>query len=280
MFKRVWIAFFLLTGGCAVYSTLIEPNRVTIREVTVPSEPLASFFGDATVIHLSDFHSTRIGLREKRVIQILERLDPDYVFITGDFTSPGRSRQPVLDMISRIPARRGIWGVLGNVDYDGSRESCMFCHAGGPGGALHVSPPLHMLRNESISIEKEGETLTILGLDEFAGLNGGPRPAGVLNTSGGETPRIVLAHTSFLAKEAAKKGVDLYLCGDTHGGQILLPTGILANTMPKKHWEYRQGRFRIDRLWLYVNRGIGWSIFPLRIGCTPEVAVLRFREES
>jgi predicted MPP superfamily phosphohydrolase len=152
------------------------------------------------------------------------------------------------------------------------------CHDTGPDWRLRTGGPIRMLRNESVGIERCGKMLLLLGLDEWDGREGHPDPGRLLAESDRDPPRIVLAHTTSFVGRASEAGVDLYLAGDTHGGQARLPASILRRLMPDKHWEYRDGVFRVGSLGLFVNHGIGWSILPFRLGYPPLVAVLRFEE--
>jgi predicted MPP superfamily phosphohydrolase len=273
------IRFLLfLAGALVVYAVAIEPNRMVVREVRVPSERLNRFFDGATVVQISDLHVAGIGLRERRLVAALRRVRPDYVFVTGDFVRMEEPYGPVLDLLARIEAPGGVYGVLGNVDNMGSRESCRMCHETGPGWPLRTGGPIRMLRNESVGIERRGERLLLIGLDEWDGREGRPDPGSLLAESDRDIPRIVLAHTTSFVGEASEAGVDLYLAGDTHGGQARLPAPVLRRLMPDKHWEYRDGVFRIGSLGLFVNHGIGWSILPFRLGYPPLVAVFRFEE--
>ncbi len=279
MIRRLGWFLAVLAAVLLVYAILIEPNRLVVREVFVPSEPLDRFFGDAVVVHLSDLHLGGIGFREKRLLRALERIRPDYVFVTGDYVRMQKPYDPVLDLLRRIDAPGGVYGVLGNVDYNGTRQSCRICHEGGPDGPLRGADPIRMLRNERATIERNGRTLLLIGLDELDARAGRPDPRRLLEESPREIPRIVLAHTTSFVRPAAASGADLYLAGDTHGGQAALPSGLLRRIMPEKRWDFRAGRFRVGSLWLYVHHGIGWSIVPFRFGYPPLVAVLRFREE-
>jgi hypothetical protein len=278
MVRRIGRILLALLGVLLVYAFLIEPNRLVVREIVVPSERLDRFFGDATVVQLSDLHLAGIGFREKRLLHALERIRPDYVFITGDYVRMGKPSAPVLDLLGKIRAPGGIYGVLGNVDYSGTRESCRMCHEDGPGGPLRGPRPIHMLRNETITIERNGRRLQIIGLDPFDSRTNRPDPDQIVAESDEEIPRLLLSHTTASVPAASEAGVDLYLAGDTHGGQAVFPTALLRRLMPEKHWEYRDGLFRVGPLWLHVHHGIGWSVLPFRLGYPPLVAVLRFRE--
>ncbi|MBN1825235.1 MAG: metallophosphoesterase [Candidatus Eisenbacteria bacterium] len=277
--RWLWIALVPF-AAILIYGTLIEPARLVVREVRVPSPPLARFFGGATVVHVSDLHTRGIGRRERLLLEALEKIDPDYVFVTGDYVHANRSREPALELLRRFPGRAEVWGVLGNVDYDGSRESCLLCHVGGPGGPLRGREPIRMLRNEAIDLERDGRRLRLIGLDEMDTRAQGGDPDRLLSAPADSIPVVILAHTPWMLERAADSGADLFLAGDTHGGQIAAPKALLERFLSDKDWRYRRGRFRVGGLWLHVDSGVGWSIFPVRFGMPPEITVLRFTEEE
>ncbi len=259
-----------------LYGTLIEPNCIVVRHVDLPSPSLNAFFGDATVVHISDFQLRRIGFRERRLKKILERIDPDYVFITGDFSQADYAYEPVIEYLSTLPAREGMWGILGNTDYNRRNGYCLMCHTDRSYGPVRGDDPIRILRNEMTVIVHDGKKMVLVGLDEFDARNGGSSPEKALTESPPHLPRIVLAHTPFLAEQAAEDGVELYLAGDTHGGQVRLPSSMLIKLMPDKWMQYRAGPFSLGAMWLHVNPGIGWNSVPVRIACPPEVTVLHF----
>ena len=278
MIRRAVLVVSILFTALAAYAFLVEPNRLVVREITIPSDRLARFFEGAVVVHISDTHVAKIGGREQRLLELLHRIDPDYVFVTGDYVRGDKPFGPAVELLGRIPAKKGFFGVLGNVDYNGTRESCRLCHSTGPAGELRGDDPVVMMRNNTRVLERNGRELVLLGLDEIAAQNGPDDPKRLLFESSDDRPRIVIAHTSSLIDEAADAGIDLYLAGDTHGGQVALPEWILKKMMPEKRWKYRDGLFRVGPTWLYVHRGIGWSILPVRFGYPPMVTVLRFEE--
>ncbi len=91
---------------------------------------------------------------------------------------------------------------------------------------------------------------------------------------------VLLAHTPDFMKWEKMTGIDLVLSGHTHGGQIRLP--ILGSPVVRIDLgrKYMQGLHRIDKTWLYVNRGIGTILLPMRFLCPPEITVINLKAEK
>ena len=64
----------------------------------------------------------------------------------------------------------------------------------------------------------------------------------------------------------------LVLAGHTHGGQIA-PFGRAFYTPPGSG-SYLRGWYRNGKYAMYVMRGVGTTVIPMRIGARPELLVL------
>jgi predicted MPP superfamily phosphohydrolase len=87
-------------------------------------------------------------------------------------------------------------------------------------------------------------------------------------------------HSPDLIEAASERGIDLYLAGHTHGGQIRLPLYGAIATSSIYYKEYEAGLFQLGRTYLYVSRGLGLegaSAPRARFLCRPEVAVHMLR---
>jgi hypothetical protein len=95
--------------------------------------------------------------------------------------------------------------------------------------------------------------------------------------AGGETFRILLAHTPDFLPDAKANGIDLVLAGDTHGGQVCLP--LVGPLYVKSRLSRRHARGHVVEggTQMYVNAGIGTQYLPIRILCPPEITVLTLR---
>jgi hypothetical protein len=84
----------------------------------------------------------------------------------------------------------------------------------------------------------------------------------------------VLAHNPDTADTAFNSRIDLMISGHTHGGQVQLPF-LGAPVLPVRNKEYSSGLKRSPRgTRVFISRGIGWAVYPIRLNCLPEIAVL------
>jgi len=263
----------LIFVGLGFYGIFVEPYQVEIRHVWIEDSKLGKVLDQKTVVHLSDLHISKIGKRERRVLEILDDLQPDFVFFTGDYVSWRGDYEFALNFFSRIKARIGAWAVMGDYDYSYSRKSCLFCHEQGS-----VNPTerhqVKFLRNRLEKIDLPRASLWIGGIDHNADRVFASKQ--ITKSWIGKEPAIILSHNPVIFEELDQNCNVLMLSGDTHGGQVPLPSWLWSVLGYKKNAKYSQGLFEKGRKKMFVSRGVGTSHVPVRIGRRPEVVVLHF----
>jgi predicted MPP superfamily phosphohydrolase len=225
-------------------------------------------------VHLSDLHMSEIGRREQKVLNVLEEVEPDFIFLTGDYVSWRGKHEAALTFLSKLKAKVGVWAVMGDYDYSYSRKSCLFCHEPGSGKPTRRHS-VRFLRN-SIERVKLPEGYVQIGAIDEEGERSFFSKAKLLPW-GGNDPVIILAHNPLIFNFLDEGQDVLVLSGDTHGGQIPLPSWLWRFLGYEKNARYNQGLFQRDKKKMFVSRGIGTSHFPFRFMRRPEVVVLHFR---
>lgn len=227
-------------------------------------------------IHLDDFTEPYF-LRQ--VVDRVNRLQPDAVFLTGDYVSDILGNQKFsigaawqcAHILSAIQCKR-IYAILGNHD--------IAVDANQVTAALEANG-IPVLRNACLPLDFSGSRIWLAGLDDI--LEGHPDPdlaipASIRNRP--NEPVILLCHApdyaDILISHPAAKSVALMLSGHTHGGQVRLPF-FGAVELPDWGRKYVEGAFRFGAMQLYVNRGIGTIGVPFRLNCPPEITVLTLR---
>jgi hypothetical protein len=260
--------------------TIFEANRPQLTSIEVPLSRLAESWDGFRIAQLSDFHYDEYFSVEplRKAIDIVNRLQPDLVVLTGDFvTSPVRKPrrlvaaqvakaiEPCVQLLVQLRARSGILAALGNHDVVTDPAHIT---------AVLQSHAIPVLRNRSVSFEREGKRLWLSGVDDV--LEGKPNLELALRGIPPDEPVVLLAHEPDWADYVAHHAVDLQLSGHSHGGQIRIPL-IGAPYLPQLARKYPWGLRRIGPLALYTNAGIGTIWVPMRLNCPPEVTLVMLR---
>jgi predicted MPP superfamily phosphohydrolase len=240
--------------------------NIQTRDNDVWLSRLPPAFDGYTLLHLSDLH---LDMGEDYVNRLIERvhgLTYNICVLTGDF----RFRtfgpyEPALDALARLRPHLGelVYAVLGN--HDTIRMV--------PGmEALGIS----VLMNESVQLERAGETLALVGIDDahyFRTHNFHKAAADVAP----DACAILLSHTPEPYRHAAHADFSLMLCGHTHGGQICLPGGVPILTDSAAPRAFARGAWQYHDMVGYTSVGCGASIVDVRLNCPPEITLHRLR---
>ncbi|MBU0492784.1 MAG: metallophosphoesterase [Chloroflexi bacterium] len=240
----------------AGYATWVEPFRLGVTHLTWETDRLPAGAG-LRLVQLADIHMERMTARDRAVLERVRDLAPDLILLTGDFINLSYVGEPTAmehfrAWAGQLQARYGIYAVQGTPPVDPD-------HLMGP---LFDGLPIRLLRDEHVSLAlDDGTTLVIVGVG--AGMTLDDDQARFQQTvaralaEGRPGLVLLLYHLPDLMPEAAAEGIDLYLAGHTHGGQIRLPLfgAVLTSS---RHWKrYEMGLYRQDRTTLYVSRGLG-----------------------
>jgi predicted MPP superfamily phosphohydrolase len=133
-----------------------------------------------------------------------------------------------------------------------------------------------MLMNNALELRCGRESAWIIGVDDPHYYGCDDLPA-ALSDVPSEAFKILLVHTPEIITEAEEHGVDLYLCGHTHGGQICLPfigPLIINANCPRA---YARGVWKYKSLQGYTSPGVGTSGLSVRFFCPPEIGLIELR---
>lgn len=254
-------------GLLASYPLFIERYIVltNVYRIAVPNLPKA--FSGLRVVQLSDLHYgflVPLGLI-RHVIDRSNKLRPDLIVCTGDYVHEKNSTSQidqVWPVLSQLTAPLGVYSVLGNHDHwaDTDRSDYWMKKTG------------QDLRHKLVRIERGGQHVWLAGAGDF--WEDHRSLDGLLDNVPDRDCRIVLAHNPDSADTEYSGHVDLMLSGHTHGGQINIPF-VGAPVLPVRNKEYSNGLKRSRRGYkVFISKGIGWAIYPVRFNCLPEIAVL------
>ena len=240
----------------------IKDHKIVFNRVVAKDLPEA--LNGFKILHLSDLHLDVFEGMGAHIGRLCSTLNCDVALITGDYRFHTHGNyypvfREIETLTKNLNCEHGCYGILGNHDF------------------LEFVPKLEahgirMLLNESACIEKDGEKVCIVGLDDahFYGLHDYEK--GFTEVPDG-TVKILMIHSPETLEQAYSHGVDFVVTGHTHGGQMCLPGGkaLWLNASCKK--KYCKGPWEYKGMPGYTSLGTGSSGLPLRFNCPPEIVV-------
>ena len=257
---------FATTGAILGWGALRTRFDVEVVELPIKIARLPRVLDGYSIVQLSDVHvGPFFGDRPlARAEELVRGLRPDLVVMTGDLINVQRRYvAQATSFLVRLSAmaRHGVAAIAGNHEH----------YAGAPFvmSALR-SAGIDALVNESRVLAKgDGGGFGLVGVDDVSATDsgGGPRCDAALAKLSPDAARVLLCHQPSYFPRAAAYGFDLMLAGHTHGGQIA-PFGPL---FARAIFHDIAGLVELDGARLYVNRGLGTSGPPSRVGIRPEI---------
>lgn len=272
-------------SALAIDGIIFGKYRHTVRKVKLRFKNLPENFKGYKIVQISDVHSGSFFNPQKlqKAIDLINEQDADVVFFTGDMVNNYADEfKPFIPLFKSIKAKDGKFSILGNHDYGdygawNSREE----------KAQNI-PTLKnyqaeagfkMLRNENIALEKNGEKIYLLGVENW-GIKPFPQYGDLDKALKGvpeDAIKVLMSHDPTHFDEVVKKhktNVHLTLSGHTHGMQFGLDLKNIKWSPVKFKYKKWADLYESEGKYLYVNRGFGVIAYPGRVGINPEITVI------
>lgn len=264
-------------------SGLICNKNLKLNTITVKSEKLPEGFEGFRIAHISDLHNATFGKDNERLINMISSSQPDIIAITGDIVDCHRTdTQVALDFVKKAVEIAPCYYVAGNHEARVPADFEILLAGFEEAGVI-------VLRNETATHIKGEDSICIMGVDDpdFTIMSYSIDQSVIIDSAlkeltsqTEESFTLLLSHRPEMFKVYKDNNIDLVLSGHAHGGQFRLPFigGLYAphqGLLP----EYDSGLYTEDNTNLVVSRGVGNSLFPLRLFNPPEVILVELTTE-
>lgn len=288
--RSVFLSWVGLGLGGTLFGSLLFGFRnkynYQLKRIPLAYNNLPAAFKGLKIIHISDIH---IGsLQDKKAveagIQLIRQQQPDLVLFTGDLVNNKASEMDGwTDIFSRLQAPLGVYSILGNHDY-GDYVAWPSYEAKQNNLAtlqqIHAGMGWRLLMNEHVVLEKGGEKIALLGIENWGAKGRFPKYGKMQHAYSGteQIPfKILMSHDPSHWDAQVRTeypDVDLMLSGHTHGMQFGMENPFFK--WSPVQWMYKQwaGLYEEGNQRLYVNRGFGFIGYPGRVGILPEITLL------
>ncbi|HLM61500.1 MAG TPA: metallophosphoesterase [Pyrinomonadaceae bacterium] len=248
---------------------LAEADTLSVENIKIHLERLPKSLDGLRLVHLSDIHhSPFTGLEHiSRAVEIANELKPDIIALTGDFVShESEYILPMAEVLGKLESEFGTFACLGNHDHRTDAELIT--------NSLRAEN-IKVLINEGFRFSARGASFWLCGVDDY--MVGKTDLRAALRGSFPDEMKMLLAHNPKILYRAARASVDLMLSGHTHGGQIRLRDE-QKKILPRR--KFASGLYRRKDTQVYITRGIGTVVLPVRFGCPPEISLIELRTSN
>jgi uncharacterized protein len=289
--RSAFLNWLGLAAGSTLFGSLLygfsNKYNYDLKRLQLSFDNLPNSFKGLKIVHISDIHSGSFT-DKKAVLHGVEKIlaeKPDVIFFTGDLVNDRAiEMEEYMEVFSKLKAPMGVYSTLGNHDYG---DYVTWPHNGVTKEQnlenlkkVHADLGWRLLMNEHVALEKDGEQIALLGIENWGAKARFPKHGRMdLAHPGTEKYpfKILLSHDPSHWDAQVKTeypDIDLMLSGHTHGMQF----GI---EIPGFKWSpvqymYKQwaGVYIDGKQQLNVNRGFGFIGYPGRVGVLPEISVI------
>ena len=261
----------------------------TVNKVSLKFPDLPPAFSGFKIVQISDIHAGSLDSQQAvaRGVKMINEQQPDIVVFTGDLVNSDKDEvDDYIDVFKEISAKYGKFSVLGNHDYygapnKGNGEKAYWADF----TKKYEAMGFRLLNNENEFIEKEGDRICLMGVENWGRGRWFPKYGDVdkaLEGTREEEFCVLLSHDPTHWDEKVlphHKHIHLTLSGHTHGFQFGINMPGFKWSPAQYRYEKWMGLYEEAKQYLYINRGFGFLAFPGRIGMWPEITVIELERK-
>lgn len=277
-FVGVLILIILLFVIYIIFSN----NHIVLRNYTYTSDKIPYEFNGIKILHISDLHSKRFGKNNEKLIYKINKIKPDYIFMTGDIIDKREGNiLKFVEELKPIFDKYIVYYSIGNHERAlGYKEYSKYINFLKKNG-------VYVLKDDGMYIDKD-EKINIVGLNfkdniryEEKNSKNIDRYLTYLRSKSGQVNKdklnILLSHDPLNFELYVKLGFDLIFSGHVHGGIIRFFKIGLLSPRRKLFPKYCFGKYTKESSTMFVSAGLGKATIPIRIFNSPEIGVITLK---
>lgn len=270
----------ILKGVICIIIVLIcffyyQNNVIVFSKRIYTSNKISKDLNGYKIVQIADLHNKKFGTENERLVEKIKALKPDIIVITGDLVDSSHTDIKVaIDFIRNIKEIAPIYYITGNHEGALSKNKYEELLKG------MMQYGVYLMDGKSMKLDENCYLLGIGDADikeskeikQYAS-DYSTKESELASKLSKNSLKILLAHEPQMLLEYARANVDMVLCGHAHGGQIRIPFTNIGFVAPDQGLlpKYTSGEYKKNATTMYVSRGLGNSILPLRIFNQPEI---------
>ena len=280
--KRQFQRWVLILSGIGFIGILIDIFLIEQLLFKVKRFSLRKSKGDdpITILHLADLHfKNHLTWNYQRLVKVIKKISPSIILISGDAVDQHGKLEPLEKFLRLLPAVIPKVAVLGNHEYAAEINLDHLYE-------VYNNTNCDLLVNESKAYQIKGSRMIITGLDDL--LEGADNFSKAVADVGYEKHHFVLIHSpkhqekikeeivKINKKRSEEEQLNIYafFAGHNHGGQVKI--GGFVPHLPEESGDYVEGWYNKKKPFLYLSKGFGTSLLPIRFGSRAEITVFNY----
>lgn len=248
-----------------------ENHHLVVSCCTYQNDKITAETDGYRIVQISDLHNAKFGQNNEKLIRKIAGLEPDMIAVTGDLVDSNHTDLDVaIHFMESVTQICPVYYVTGNHEYwlDEKDRIKLYTEMEKAG--------VFLLQNEAVTISVSETSFSLIGLDDRSLSDG--TLSSLMQDCDSDCLRVVLAHEPQYIEKYSQTGVDLVFCGHAHGGQFILPfLGAVVAPDQGLFPKYTAGEYRMGNTTMYVSRGLGNSVIPIRLFNDPEIVCVELR---
>lgn len=287
--SQLAVTFTVIPAVGFIYGMVKGAYKYKVHNVKVPSSKIPAAFNGFKIVQVSDIHTGSFmdNTALHKAFDIVMQQGADLILFTGDLVNNKTEETKGFEEVySKLKAPHGVYSVLGNHDYgdyvqwdsvDAKRKNLEELMQ------VHANAGWKLMMNEHVALEKNGEQIALLGIENWGGNMHFPKYGKMEDAHRGTEKypfKILMSHDpSHWEKQVQTEypDVDLTLSGHTHGMQFGIEIPGFKWSPVKYFYKQWAGLYKSGEQFLYVNRGLGFLGYPGRLGIWPEITVIELQ---
>ena len=273
--KQAILLILIVLFAAIIAWVIWDNNRITVTEYTIKDAEIPENFSGYRILQISDLHNAEFGEDNEILLNQISRLHPDMIVITGDLIDSYHTNVDIsLAFIREAVKIAPTYYVFGNHEVRIPESYTLLKDGMEKAGVVVLDQP--------VTLEKDSQTISLLGVADPSAMSSDSRyytqivGSMLKDVMPEETVySILLCHRPEVFDAFVENGIDLAFTGHTHGGQVRIPfLGVIFSPDQGLFPKYDSGLFTEKDTTMIISRGLGNSLFPLRIFNRPELVVV------
>ncbi|NNM15154.1 MAG: metallophosphoesterase, partial [Bacteroidia bacterium] len=275
-----------------IYGMVHGASNLSLKRKKVHLSHLPDVFEGLKIVQISDLH-TGSFVNDKilrNAVELINEQKADLILFTGDLVnSKADEVEPYIPILKQLSSTHGVFSITGNHDYGDYVRWPSKQHKQDNFDRLvnaHKLMGWDLLLDEHRNIEKDGERITVIGVQNWSANLRFPKYGNLTRASENvdqSAVNILLSHDpSHWRGEILErfKHIDITFSGHTHGAQFGVEIPGIKWSPVKYFYKEWAGLYEHAEQYLYVNRGLGFLGYPGRVGMLPEITLLELHKKQ